>query len=133
MVIFAVLEILLLLGLPPLSSLEKDENGVEMLKKTIFAFDFMSLSFPSLLWAPLYVPALVAAFPPKEAGSVEEEEEDEGSGALHGVSATDCACEVVVVAAASTEKKKRKVATIPTSKKQKLSNSIEVKDEKKES
>ena len=111
----------MLIGLPPLNSLEKDENGTDIMEKAIFAFDFMSLSFPSLLWAPLYVPALAAAFPPKEVDSVEED--DEEGEALAGISATNCVCEG---AAVLTEKKKKKSAAIPpTSKKQKLSHSSE--------
>lgn len=97
----------------------KDENGMDILEKTIFAFDFMSLSFPSLLWAPLYVPALAAAFPPKEADAMEED--DEEGEALASISAMNCVCEPAVL----TEKKTRKSAALPTSKKQKISHSSE--------
>jgi ribonuclease Z len=56
-------------GIPSLDGLRSDAALAPlegMLNKCVFAFDFMSLSFPSLLWAPLYLKPLVLAFPPQK-------------------------------------------------------------------
>lgn len=76
-------------GIPPLDQLLVNEpadtlnnsnnvdNLQEVLGRMVFAFDFMTLSFASLLWAPHYVKALMIAFPPSVANEKDEEDLNE--------------------------------------------------------
>jgi ribonuclease BN (tRNA processing enzyme) len=66
-------------SIPPLTNIDYSLN-TSVINKTIFAFDYMSVSFENLSWAPLDTAKFARAFPPKE-----EKEEEEISETLINV------------------------------------------------